>query len=163
MKTLKSLKHLINFSFLIFIASVFFVFIQPFFDTSYTQIDKESFFWITLFFVAFHMGIIFMILFYLRKFIINSIGGNPLDKSTRNCLKIAGIFCLIYGAIRIYEVSGIFAFYRYGGEINSSLITDGILHFGSLCFTWIVGLFFIYLSIVLEESEVLKQENQLTI
>lgn len=104
-----------------------------------------------------------MILFYLRRFVMNSVGGNSLDKSTRKYLKLAGVFCLIYGVLEIHDFSGIISFYMHGAELNSSMITSGFLDFGALCFTFLIGLFFIYLSKVLELSEVIKQENQLTI
>lgn len=104
-----------------------------------------------------------MILFFLRKFVHNSDMGAPFDRSTRKNLKLSGIFCLIYGLIRIPELTGILTFYRVTGEVPLSNIWSGLLDIGSFFYIILIGLFFIYLSKVLETSDAIRQENKLTI
>lgn len=163
MKILTVLKYLINFIFITYLVSACLWLGWPFYDNSYAQYDNGGILSAFIIVPLIHMMIIFMILFYLRKFVHNAEVGTPLEKSTRKHLKLSGIFCLIYGFLRIPEVAGIIAFYKATGEFNPSLINYSILDFGSLFFTFFIGLFFIYLSKVLEYSDTIRQENILTI
>ncbi len=163
MKVLTLLKHFINFIFVAFILSAILMIVVPFYNQAYTDYNASDTFWMLIIFPVVHSLIIFMILFYLRKFVNHSHIGTPLDKSTRKYLKMSGVFCLISGLIRIPEVIGIIEFYRISGEFDPLLVTNGFIDFGSLFYIILIGLFFIYLAIVLESSDVIRQENKLTI
>jgi|GEM_PF-4699493 len=125
--------------------------------------DQQGYPWYAIIFISIHLIVIFMILFNLRKFVINSVSGNALDKSTRKYLKLAGIFSLIYGGMPIFNLFGIISYFKSAGGVSVTLVTDAFFEVGKLCFLFVVGLFFLYLSNVLQQSEELKQENQLTI
>ncbi len=163
MKILVVLKHLMNFIFLAFILSSVFMLSRPFFDNSMGEVSNTQFIIGQLVLPLVHVGFIFMILFYLRKFVIQSFKGDTLQKSTTKHLKLAGIFCIVYGVIRLPQIFGIIQFYSIVGMENPFLLFEDFLNLGSLYYTILIGLFFIYLSKIMDQSNLIKQENQLTI
>ena len=163
MKVLQILKYLVNFSLVVFLVTAFFSVLHPFTDSFYTGVEMEKYLWVQVTYIAVHLGVIFMILYYLRRFIVNSANGKSLDKLTRKYLRMAGIFCLLYGIIKIPQLSAFLSFYFNYTSSDSSILSAGFMEVGSLCFTFLIGLFFIYLSKVLELSDMIEKENRLTI
>lgn len=166
MKVLTVLKYLINFVFISFLVCACLILITPFYDPSLTEFFTADTMWMYLFFPIIHLTAIFMILFYLRKFVHHSTVGTPLDESSRKYLKRAGIFCLIFGFLKMPQLFGLITFYSavgIDGWNDAFSATSNFLQFGSLFYSMLIGLFFIYLSKVLESSYLIKQENQLTI
>lgn len=166
MKVLTLLKHLINFLFFAFLGSACLLYIGPFVSPSFADYNSREIFWLLTVFPLVHLIIIFMILFFLRKFVLHATVGTPLDASSRKYLKLSGIFCLIYGLLRVPQFFALITFYRVVGfdDVNSiSQLTGFFVDLGSLFYSLLIGLFFIYLSKVLESSYLIKQENQLTI
>ncbi len=163
MKLLSVLKHLMNFVFLAFILSSIFMLVRPFYDSDSGGVSNTQFIYGQVILPIIHVAILFMILFYLRKFVLRSFKGNDLEKPTIQSLKMAGIFCIIYGVIRIPQILGIIHFYSVVGMEDPSLLLDDFLNMGSLYYSILIGLFFIYLSRIMDQSFMIKQENQLTI
>ena len=162
MDVLKTLKYLVNFIFIAFIISAVIMLASPYYDQSYVDYSSSNVLGMLIFSIV-HLIPIFLILFYLRKFVLGSDIGTPFDKATRNNLKLSGIFCLISGMIKASEVAGVFAYYSYTKDYNASLITNNFFDFDSVFYMTFFGLFFIYLSKVLETSDLMREENKLTI
>jgi len=163
MKILSVLKYLINFIFLTFLIAAITVMIIPFYHQSYSDYSSTEVFWMLIIYPIVHLLVTFLILYYLRKFVYYSFDGAPMDESSRKYLKLSGIFCVISGIIKIPQFTGLITFYNISGELKTSMIASQFLDFDSLFFIILVGLFFIYLSKVLDKSDELRQENKLTI
>ena len=162
MDVLKTLKYLVNFIFIAFIISAIIVLARPFYSQSYDPLNSPPIVWMLIFSLV-HLCPIFLILFYLRKFVLGSDLATPFDKSTRNNLKLAGIFCLISAMIKASEVAGIISYYSYTNDYDATLIANKFFDFDSVFYMIFFGLFFIYLSKVLKSSDLIRQENKLTI
>ena len=160
MKLLTVLRYSINFIFFSFILTELLVHVLSIYNGQYAS---DDYFWWSIIFILIHEIIILMVLYYLRKFVINADKGTPLDKSTRKYLMLSGIFCLLYGFLDCYKLTGVFEFYSTTGEYDSPFFVESIWAIGSLFFTIFIGLFFIYLSKVLASSDEIRQENKLTI
>lgn len=160
MKLLTVLKYSINFIFFSFILTELLVHVLSIYNGQYAS---DIYFWWTITYILIHEIIILMVLYYLRKFVLNADKGTPLDKSTRKYLKLSGIFCLIYGFLDSYKLIIVFEFYSTTGEYNNPFFVENIWACSSLFFTIFIGLFFIYLSQVLASSDEIRQENKLTI
>ena len=166
MKALSILKHLINFIFIVFILSSCLTFLEPFLQPSFSLSDYEGIGGIWLLFVlpSVYLLIIFFILFNLWKFIHNSVIDKSLGRSSRKYLKRSGIFSIIYGIIlKLPQVLSMMQL-QWGegfqtGRMNAGLLLD-LLDILLLVF---FGLFLIYMAKILELSNKLKQENELTI
>ncbi len=160
MKLLTVLRYSINFLFFSFILTELLIHFLAIYKGQYSS---DFYSWRSIMYILIHEIIILMVLYYLRKFVINADRGTPLDKSTRKYLKLSGIFCVIYGFLECYNLTGFFEFYRVIGEYNDPFFVQSIWAFSSIIFAIFIGLFLIYLSKVLASSDELRQENILTI
>jgi len=163
MKILTVLKGLINFIFLAFLIAALTVILIPFYHQSYSDYSSSEVFSMLILVPVFHLTVTFLILYYLRKFVYHSLENTPLDELSRKYLKLSGIFCVISGIIKIPQLTGLITFYNVTGELKTSMIASQFLDFDSLFFIILIGIFFIYLSMVLDKSDELRQENKLTI
>jgi len=182
MKVLRTLKHLINFFFFAYIIAACLWVIPPlygagesdFITVLNSMMSSEAGglinraegpeYWFFLIWFLANIGLFFTIIFYLRKFVLNSVVGDTFDKSTRKYLRRAGVVSVIYSLLSLLlSLSGRLQFFWSGGADFVSLFTFDFLGLGSPYFTTLMGLFFIYLSKVLELSESIQQENLLTI
>jgi len=181
MNILTTLKRLINVFYLVFIIIACLSMVAPFYGAtgaSFIQVTKEVLsmhgtdmyistgfeYWVNLFWNVFHLGMFFMILFYLRKFVIQSVVGESFDKSTRKYLNLAGTIAFVYGSIRlISNILSPFFFESMNVELYAMILSLDFLGFGSPFFISLIGLVFIYLSQVLELSDIINEESRLTI
>ncbi len=181
MKVLLTLKHLINFFFFLFLVLAVLWMIPPLYGAlghDFIAVIKEiltngagtieraegAYYWYLLIWFSFHIIMFFMIIYYLRRFVLESIVQGAFDRGTRKYLRLAGILFVIYGVVRIPSnlIAPLF-FYWSGGENYLSFITMDLMGFDSPLFMTLIGLFFIYIAKTLELSEMLQEENRLTI
>jgi len=163
MTLLTVLKHLINFVYFAFIIMAILLITMPFIDNSYLNYSSSERYWLLVGFPAVHLILMFAILFYLRKFVLKSASGTPLDYSARKYLKPAGVLCLIFGLLKAPAIAAIIEFMRVTGEFNTITIFHSFSSFDSVFYLILIGVFLLYLSKVLESSDIIRQENKLTI
>lgn len=163
MKILSALKHLTNFIFIAYIISAILILILPFINPSIQISTGPDKYLVYLAMPLLYLLIIFGILFFLRKFVVTSFRKEPIDESARKNLKFSGLFCILYGVISIPKIFALIQFYRISETTNISFMLSHIFDFGSIFYMILIGLFFIYLSKVLETSDIINQENKLTI
>ena len=162
MKVITILKYLVNFIFIAFLLTSALVLSNPFWDSSFAEVSTVEVVW-KLVFSLIHLSVIFMILFYLRKFVQGSDMGTPFDQATRKYLRLSGIFCLVYSMIKVFDIAGLITYFRVIGDYDLRLVSESFLDFGSFFYLLFFGVFFIYLSKVLETSDLIREENKLTI
>lgn len=161
MKTLTILKYAINFVFFSYIITSGITLFQMAMQ-DIDNIGNPAFWYAMIFIMAFHV-VIFLLLYYLRNFVLCSINETPLNHRSRKHLRKAGLFCFIFAFLNLYEVfATVELFYQ---QINSKfdVFLMSYMSSGSFFFLVLVGLFFIYLSKVLEKSDEIRTENSLTI
>ncbi len=163
MKLLTILKYSINFLFVSYILTELAIHVMSIYNGQYLN-EAGILLWGPLMYIIIHEIMLLMILYYLRKFVLEAEKGTPLDRSTRKYLKLSGIFCLIYGLLDCcFELSTVFEHYSYRSEFGNAFFAESIWTIGFLFFIIVIGLFLIYLSEVLASSDELRQESKLTI
>ncbi|NJC27940.1 DUF2975 domain-containing protein [Neolewinella antarctica] len=161
MKLLTTVKYSINFLFFSFILTGLLNHVL-FYNGLPESTSTTYFWWLHIYIISAEVTVL-LALYYLREFVLSSIRGTPLDESTRKCLKLSGIFCLVYGLLDCSTLLGIFDYYRANSEFNNHFVGTIFRTCSSLFFTFFIGIFFIYLSKILESSDEIRQENKLTI
>ena len=175
MNYLKTLQYLINFFFFGFFFAVFAViFIHIFtpagsfydllldlsktgFADNLLESDRLNYLTLTINLIRFLLFT--LILIFFRKAVMKFVVGKVFDEVTRKNLKYMGIFTVLLGCLKMFAKVWVPYFLDKGITIFSLNFTG----FGSTYFIIALGLFFIYMSKVLEESAILQQENELTI
>lgn len=162
MKVLMILKKLINFTYFSFVPLAIFYLIFPLYSSSIIY-ESRSMFWLNIILPTVYLSVIFMIIFFLRKFVLNSFVNKPFDESARKYLKLSGIFCVVYGSLSLPQIFGYIVYYSTVGVDHVNSMVYNFLNFGTFHYSILIGLFFIYMSKILEVSDLMEQENQLTI
>ncbi len=163
MKVLTILKHTINILFIAFVLSSAYTLIYPYLDESYSRIKPVEIFAYESSYVFIHLFVLAFALYYLRKFVIQSSLNEPFDQLSREYIYRSGIFCILFSCIRIIDLFFQLLHYDFGLQSKIELVVFELTHLGSMFFMLFFGLFFIYLSKVLAQSELFLKENQLTI
>lgn len=174
MKVLKTLHLIIDLFFLLILLNVilYSIVIIPdlinpninfeFFINKYESLGKKAVYILGLFLRVANFVLFFIALFNIRMIVSRFMYGFNYDLKTRKYFKVAGWSTLIYGLIKFFLEDYWDSFL---GEKGFSILSfNREFHgFGSYLFIIILGLFFIYIAKVLEKSDELQKENELTI
>lgn len=175
MKSLKTLQWLINFFFFgfclaILLALLLFVFLpggslnQLLIELSKTGLEDSAktifqINYITLLLNVLRIILFGVVLYFLRKVVMNFAVGRVFDIATRNSLKYMGLYIVLLGVLKM-TMQILIPYYLGHGLTLFSLDFAGV---GSTYFIIAIGLLFSYMSKVLEQSALVQQENELTI
>ena len=99
------------------------------------------------------------ILIFFRKVVMKFVVGNIFGESTRKNLKYMGLSTIMLGILKMFM--NVYLPYVFGKGLT--LFSLNFKGFESTYFIIALGLLFIYMSKVLKESSILKEENALTI
>lgn len=98
----------------------------------------------------------------LRRIVHRFKKGEIYEHNTRKYFKYAGWATLIYGIIK-FLLDDYWEFFLGEKELSFLSFNVDLYGFGSYLFIIVLGLLFIYLARILEKSDELQKENELTI